>query len=77
MKPIELSRMNKENLIEVKNNLVLDKMRLDKFFSIFLNENELDHDIPNTPEWQTYKEKLSDYQDLSKLINWAEYYIGK
>lgn len=77
MKPIELSRMNKENLIEVKNNLVLDKMRLDKFFSIFLNENELDHDIPNTPQWQTYKEKLSDYQDLSKLINWAEYYIGK
>jgi hypothetical protein len=77
MKPIDLARMNKQNLVEVKNNLVLDKMRLDKFFSVFLNENELDHDIPNTPQWQTYKEKLSVYQDLSKLINWADYYLGK
>ena len=77
MKPIDLARMGKQTLAETKNNLVLDKMRLDKFFSDFLNETDLNHDIPDTPEWQIYKEKLSVYQNLSKMINWAEYYLRR
>ena len=77
MKAIELARMPKKELVNVRQKFVIDKMELDKFFSDFLSENELDHDIPDTPEWLTYKSKLNEYRDLSSLIKWSEYYIQR
>jgi len=36
MEAVVLGRKSKQELIEIKNNFVLEKMRMDKFFSDFL-----------------------------------------
>jgi len=77
MEVVVLGRKSKQELIEIKNNFVLEKMRMDKFFSIFLAENELDENEVDTKEWKIYKTKLADYQRLNILINWAEYYLNR
>jgi len=77
MEAVVLGRKSKQELIEIKNNFVLEKMRMDKFFSDFLAENELDENEVDTKEWKIYKTKLADYQRLNILINWAEYYLNR
>ena len=77
MEAVVLGRKSKQELIEIKNNFVLEKMRMDKFFSDFLAENELDEHEVDTKEWKIYKTKLVDYQRLNILINWAEYYLNR
>ena len=77
MEAAVLGRKSKQELIEIKNNFVVERMGMDKFFSDFLAENELDEHNANTKEWKIYKTKLADYQRLSMLINWAEYYLNR
>lgn len=74
---IDLSRMTKPKLNKAYSELVHEKMVLDKFFSVFLEENKLDHDNPNTPQWKTYKEKLTEYARVKELIKWAEFYMRR
>ena len=72
-----LARANKKELQEMHQELIVNKMRLDKFFSIFLEENELDHDDLDDPNWVIYKDRLSEYRTTSHLIKRAEYHMGK
>ena len=48
-------------------------MKIDKWFSIFLSNNELDHEIPNTPEWKEYKTKMVEYRKISDELNVVKY----
>jgi hypothetical protein len=73
----KMARMELKELNALNHELVLDKMRLDKFFSDFLHENVLDHDLPDTKEWILYKTKLSEYEELGSLIGWSKYYIER
>lgn len=73
---IELARMDKPKLNKTYSKLVNEKMALDKFFSIFLEENKLDHDHLDTPQWKTYKQKLTEYARVKELIKWAEFYMN-
>jgi hypothetical protein len=73
----KMARMELKELKKLNHELVLDKMRLDKFFSDFLYDNVLDHDVPDTPEWVLYKTKLVEYEELSSLIGWSKYYIER
>ena len=55
-----------------RNTLVIDKMKMDKFFTIFLDNAEMDNDNTSTPEWITYREMLKEYgriNDRIKTIN--------
>ena len=74
---IDLSRMEKAKLNKTYAKLIQEKMSMDKFFSTFLDENKLDHDHLNTPQWKTYKQKLVEYARLTELIKWAEFYKGR
>lgn len=66
-------------LTEKRNELVVQKMKLDKFFSLYLEkfERKMDPDKPNTPIWKLYKTKLKEYGALNQEIRNTEYWIVK
>lgn len=55
------------------------KMRLDKFFSMFLDQygDQMDSDNTDTPVWKLYKAKLKDYDNVSRSIKEVEYWMKK
>lgn len=59
----------------IKNTLVIDKMKLDKFFSVFLDKYEITEDNLDTPEWFTYREMLKHYDHINNLIKTIDYRI--
>lgn len=77
MRIVELGRLTKEELQIKKQEFIIEKMQLDKFFSDFLENNTLDHDHPDTPEWEEYKSKLQDYRLVNENIMWANFYLGR
>jgi hypothetical protein len=54
-------------------------MKLDKFFSMFLEkfERKMDPEKPNTPIWKLYKEKLKEYDSIQQEIRNTNYWISK
>lgn len=67
------------NMIEKRHELVLQKMKLDKFFSMYLEkfDRKMDSDNTDTPIWKLYKAKLKEYGNLSQEIRNTEYWISK
>ena len=53
--------------------LLLERARLDKFFSIFLNEYDLEEEELDSPVWVTYKSKLNEYSSLNLKIKTVEF----
>lgn len=67
------------NLLEKRNALLVQKMKLDKFFSMYLEkfERKMDPDKTDTPIWKLYKTKLKEYGALNQEIKNTEYWIAK
>jgi hypothetical protein len=67
------------NLTEKYNSLQIEKMKLDKFFSMFLEkfERKMDADKTDTPIWKLYKTKLKEYDNISRDLKATEYWIKK
>lgn len=74
---LTLARAERSSLIKMHSKLIKEKMELDKFFSDWLEENELDHDHLDDPNWQIYKTKLEEYRNVSSLIKSAEFQLRK
>jgi hypothetical protein len=70
---------DKQAIQKIHSSLLKEKMKLDKFFSLFLDkfERKMDPEKPNTPVWQLYKTKTSEYAELNQSIRAAEYYLQK
>jgi hypothetical protein len=66
-------------LTEKYNSLQIEKMKLDKFFSMFLEkfERKMDADKTDTPVWKLYKAKLKEYDKVSQEIKNTKYWIAK
>lgn len=66
-------------IVEIQNNLFVERMKMDKFFSMFLDkfERKMDPDNTNTPVWKLYKAKLKEYAELQQAITAAKYYLTK
>ena len=66
-------------LIEKQNNLIIERMKLDKFFSMFLEkfERKMDPEKPDTPIWKLYKTKLKEYDKIQSELRSVEYWIKK
>jgi hypothetical protein len=58
---------------------LLQKMKLDKYFSDFLDENEkeMSDDNYDSPAWKQYRIMLKDYETVEKFITTSKYYITK
>jgi hypothetical protein len=67
------------NLTEKYNSLQIEKMKLDKFFSMFLEkfERKMDADKTDTPIWKLYKSKLKEYDKVNQELKHTEYWIKK
>lgn len=66
--------------LDVKlNELQVKKMKMDKFFSMFLEkfERKMDSDNTATPIWKLYKQKLKEYGDIEYEIKTTRYWIMK
>lgn len=53
--------------------LQADKMKLDKFFTAFLDSTKLDSDDLDNPEWTVYHEMLKSYDQVSSQIQYVQY----
>ena len=63
----------------IYSSLLTDRMKLDKFFTLYLDkfERKMDPEKSSTPIWALYKKKLKEYGDLQQAIKAAEYYLKK
>lgn len=70
---------NREDLQTLYVSLIVEKMKLDKFFSMFLDrfDEEMNCEDSNTPVWKLYRSKTKEYAELSQTVKIAEYYINK
>jgi len=66
-------------LIEKYGDLQVQKMKLDKFFSMFLEkfERQMDPDKTDTPVWKLYKNKLKEYEKVDHELKATRYWINK
>lgn len=62
-------------LTNIYGQLVVEKMKLDRFFTTFLDENEMNDDDLDTPEWVTYKMMLQQYDRVQTLLTTTRYYL--
>ncbi len=71
--------MNKSELISKKKTLQIEKMKLDRFFSMYLDKfgSKMDHQNPNTKIWTLYKSKLNEYEEVSRQLKHIDYWIAK
>lgn len=65
-----------EEIPTIYSNLTVEKMKLDKWFSDFLDQNELSDTDYNTVEWKTYRSMLLEYEKLNSLLITAIYYMN-
>lgn len=67
------------DLMSLKHDLVVKKMKLDKFFSMYLEkfERKMDPDNTDTPIWKLYKAKLKEYGDIAQQLRTTDYYIKR
>lgn len=59
---------------------VIEKMQLDKYFSVFLEENETEMNQSenfDSPSWETYRKKMKEYDDIERLVTHSKYYAAK
>jgi len=70
---------SKEEMVAERYDLVLKKMKLDRFFSMYLDKygSKMDADKPDTNIWKLYKTKLKEYAELDTRIKTLEYRIQK
>jgi len=68
-----------QELLDIKHQLYMEKMKLDKFFSMFLEkfDRKMDPNETDTPIWKLYNIKLKEYSDIDKCIKAATYYANK
>lgn len=71
----EVAAADHSDLFNIKGQLQIEKMKLDRFFSVFLDQNEMDEDHLDTPVWFTYKEMLKEYDRVDQLLKSADFYI--
>jgi hypothetical protein len=66
-------------LTEKYSDLQVQKMKLDKFFSMFLEkfERQMDPDRTDTPVWKLYKTKLKEYEKVDHELKATQYWINK
>ena len=70
---------NMAGLSNLYSQLLGERMKLDLFFTKYLDkfERKMDPEKTNTPIWALYKKKLNEYADLQQTIKAAEYYMKK
>lgn len=67
-------------ITDLYHTFIVEKMKLDKYFSQFLDENEEEMNQSenfDSASWQTYREKLKEYDAIERLVTHSKYYLTK
>ena len=67
------------NWYDTRHELIIKRMKLDRFFTLFLDkfEKQMHPEKTDTKIWKLYKAKLKEYDDVQRGIKAAEYWINK
>ena len=70
---------DKTKLQELLGEVIVQKMKMDKFFSMFLEkfENDMDPNVLGTPIWNLYNTKMAQYKELRSLETATQYYLAR
>jgi hypothetical protein len=70
---------NYQALSDSRQTMLVERMKLDKFFSLFLDkfERKMDPDNTDTPIWKLYRNKLKEYEELQRSIKSSTYYLTR
>lgn len=70
---------NYQGIADAKAQLLVERMKMDKFFSLFLDkfERKMDPDNTDTPVWKLYKQKMKEYGELERAIKSSDYYLKR
>lgn len=70
---------NFEAIATLQGDLTIQRMRLDKFFTLFLDkfEKKMNSDVTNTPVWNLYKTKMKEYESIQRYITLTNYYLKR
>jgi hypothetical protein len=70
---------NYAGIRKLQGELFVQRMKMDKFFSLFLDkfERKMDPDNTDTPIWKLYKAKLKEYGELERAIKSSNYYMTR
>ena len=73
------SQSNPSELAKIQMQVIGEKMKMDKFFTMYLDkfEKKMDPDNTKTPVWDLYKKKLKEYSELNQSLKAAEYFMKK
>lgn len=68
-----------DNLFERRDTLVAQRMRLDKFFTLFLDKfhAKMNPDNTDSAVWKLYKLKLKEYDDIQRELRSNDYWIKR
>lgn len=71
--------MNRDELLKQQKDLIIKKMKLDKFFTMYLDKfsNKMDPSKPNTNIWKLYNDKMKEYSDVDYQLKVLGYYLAK
>ena len=71
--------MTKNDMIQEHSKLCIERMQMDKFFSLFLDKcgGKMDAKHTDTPVWKLYKNKMKEYATLQSAIKTLEYRIKR
>jgi hypothetical protein len=70
---------NYKGIQDAQTAMMVERMKLDKFFSLFLDkfERKMDSDKTDTPIWKLYRAKLKEYEELQRSIKSSTYYLTR
>ena len=77
---LQLVREQKiEDLAQIKHDLTIKRMKMDKFFTLFLDkfERKMSPETLDTPIWKLYRSKLKEYEGIQRALTMADYYLRK
>ena len=69
----------KNEMINEKNTLMVERMKMDRFFTMFLDKvgSQMKEDKTDTPVWKLYRSKMKEYDKLESQIKYLDYKISR
>jgi len=72
-----LSQKSAGELQALQRDLHIQRMKLDKFFSTFLDQTDFDPEDTSSPDTITYNEMAKTYRNVSRMIDIVNFYLNQ
>jgi len=73
----QIYKASPDELSQFHNDLLIERMKMDKICSTFLDETEMSEERDDSPEWKRYVELTAQYSEILALINTITFYRNR